>query len=283
VIVDSNIFMNVPEHQTYMLKQFIAKHPYKKHSVNGIQYEYIATGNGKRTIVFLHGAMFNPYMWFYPISQLENDFNILAPKIPEIGMGANESVNYIKNILDAENISNAIILGYSYGGGIAQYFAEIYPEYIEILVLSNTGILRRSDSIERTKKMIKIIGFLPSFTINIIKSIRTKSGKESDWFNFRKAFFNLTFKSITKKDFIEHFKKNLEFFNEIDYLPIGEVSWKGKTILLGTKSDKDTFSYFSNLKKIYENNINYVFEESGGHHMLFLYPEKYTQILRDFL
>lgn len=132
MIVDSNLFMNVPEHQTHMLKQFIAKHPYKKHSINGIQYEYIATGNGKRTIVFLHGAMFNPYMWFYPISQLENDFNILAPKIPKIGMGANESVNFIKNILDTEKISNAIILGYSYGGGIAQYFA---PTMIAFFIL----------------------------------------------------------------------------------------------------------------------------------------------------
>ena len=283
MILNNKLFKKVPQHQYIMLKQFIENHPYKKHVKNGVEYEYIATGNGKRTIVLLHGAMFNPYMWFYLMTKLKNDFRIIAPKLPAIGMGANDSVNYIKTILDTENVNKAIIVGYSYGGGIAQYFAEIYPEYVDILVLSNTGILRREDSIIRTQKMIKKLLFLPSFSINIIKSIRTSSGKESEWFSFRKAFFNLTFESVTKNVFIEHFNKNLEFYKEIEYLPIGEVSWKGRTIILATKTDNDTYKYYQTLKSIYKNNINYVFEEPGGHHMLFLYPEKYTQVMKDLI
>ncbi len=266
-----------------MLKIFIEEHPYKKYVKNGVEYEYIAAGNGKRTLVLLHGAMFNSYMWFYIIDKLKNDFYIIAPKLPGIGMGAKDSVNYIKNILDTEKINKAIITGYSYGGGVAQYFAEIYPEYVDILVLSNTGILRREDAISRTQKMIKKLRFLPSFSINIIKIIRTGSGKESEWFRFRKAFFNLIFESVTKKVFIEHFNKNLEFYKEIEYLPIGEVSWKGKTIILATKTDNDTYQYYQTLKSIYKNNVNYVFEEPGGHHMLFLYPERYTQVMKDLI
>jgi len=283
VILNNKLFKKVPQHQYIILKQFIENHPYKKHVKNGVEYECIATGNGKRTIVLLHGAMFNPYMWFYLMTKLKNDFRIIAPKLPAIGIGANDSVNYVKTILDTENVNKAIIVGYSYGGGIAQYFAEIYPEYIDILVLSNTGILRREDSIIRTQKMIKKLRFLPSFSINIIKSIRTGSGKESEWFSFRKAFFNLMFESITKKFFVEHFNKNLEFLKEIEYLPIGRVSWKGRTIILATKTDNDTYKYYQTLKSIYKNNVNYVFEEPGGHHMLFLYPEKYTQVMKDLI
>ena len=283
MILNNKLFKKVPQHQYIMLKQFIENHPYKKHVKNGVEYEYIATGNGKRTIVLLHGAMFNPYMWFYIIDKLKNDFRIIAPKLPAIGMGANDSVNYIKTILDTENVNKAIIVGYSYGGGIAQYFAEVYPDYTDILVLSHTGILRRKDSLIKTQKMLKKLRFLPSFSINIIKNIRTSSGKESEWFSFRKAFFNLMFKSITKKVFVEHFNKNLEFLKEIEYLPIGEVSWKGKTIILATETDNDTYQYYQSLKSIYKNNVNYVFEEPGGHHMLFLYPEKYTQVMKDLI
>ena len=283
MILNNKLFKKVPQHQYIMLKQFIENHPYKKHVKNGIEYEYIATGNGKRTIVLIHGAMFNPYMWFYPMTKLKNDFRIIAPKLPAIGMGANDSVNYIKTILDTENVNKAIIVGYSYGGGIAQYFAEVYPDYTDILVLSHTGILRRKDSLIKTRKMLKILRFLPSFSINIIKNIRTSNGKESEWFSFRKAFFNLMFKSITKKVFVEHFNKNLEFLKEIEYLPIGEVSWKGKTIILATETDNDTYQYYQSLKSIYKNNVNYVFEEPGGHHMLFLYPEKYTQVMKDLI
>ena len=283
MILNKKLFKKVPQHQYIMLKQFIENHPYKKHVKNGVEYEYIATGNGKRTIVLLHGAMFNPYMWFYIIDKLKNDFYIIAPKLPEIGMGANDSVNYIKNILDAEKINKAIITGYSYGGGVAQYFAEIFPDYVEKLILSHTGILKRNEAIDKIEKMIRIIRFLPSFTINIIKWIRTKSGKESDWFKFRKAFFNFMFQSISKEIFIDHFKKNLEFLNDIKHLPVGKVTWHGETIILGTNSDKDTFLYFEKLKEIYQDCEAYVFDKPGGHHMIFLYPEEYTDILRKYL
>ena len=283
MILNNKLFKKVPQHQYIMLKQFIENHPYKKHVKNGVEYEYIATGNGKRTIVLLHGAMFNPYMWFYIIDKLKNDFYIIAPKLPEIGMGANDSVNYIKNILDAEKINKAIITGYSYGGGVAQYFAETYPEYTDILVLSHTGILRREDSIARTHMMLRKLKIIPSFSIQIIKLIRTMSGKESEWYNFRKAFFNWTFSSITKKDFVDHFNKNLLFFKDIQHLPVGRVSWKGKTIILATESDKDTFQYYDKLTRIYNNNTSHIFGEPGGHHMLFLYPEKYTHILNDLI
>ena len=76
---------------------------------------------------------------------------------------------------------------------------------------------------------------------------------------------------------------NLEFFKEIQHLPVGSVSWKGKTLILATESDKDTFQYYDELTSIYTNNESYVFAEPGGHHMLFLYPEKYTNVLNDLL
>jgi pimeloyl-ACP methyl ester carboxylesterase len=281
--INDKLFKKVPQQQYSMLKQFIEDHQYKIYQNNGRNYEYLSIGNGSRTIVFIHGAMFNPYMWFYSITKLKNYFRIIAPKLPAIGMGANDSVNYIKTILDIENIDKAIILGYSYGGGVAQYFAEVHPDNLDILILSHTGILRREDSIFRTQKMLRKLKILPSFLIQIIKFIRTRSGKESEWYRFRKAFFNWTFSSITKKDFVNHFKMNLIFFREIQHLPVGRVSWKGKTLILATESDKDTFQYYDKLTSIYNNNENYVFDEPGGHHMLFLYPEKYTNILNDLL
>ena len=277
--LNDKLFKKVPQQQYSMLKQFVEDHQYKTYQDNGKNYEYLEIGNGSRTIVFIHGAMFNPYMWFYPITKLKNHFRIIAPKLPAIGMGANDSVNYIKTILDIENVDKAIILGYSYGGGVAQYFAEVYPDYLDILVLSNTGVLRREDSIARTQKMLSKLKILPSFFIQIIRFIRTRSGKESEWYRFRKVFFNWMSSSITKKDFVNHFKMNLKFFREIQHLPIGSVSWKGKTLILATESDKDTFQYYDKLTSIYNNNENYVFDEPGGHHMLFLYPEKHTQVM----
>ena len=82
---------------------------------------------------------------------------------------------------------------------------------------------------------------------------------------------------------MNHFEMNLVFLREIQHLPVGRVSWKGKTLILATESDKDTFQYHDRLTSIYDNSENYVFDELGGHHMLFLHPEKYTNILNDLL
>jgi pimeloyl-ACP methyl ester carboxylesterase len=276
-------FKKVPQPQYLILKQFIEKHPVKTSEKKGIKYEYIKTEKGKQTLVFIHGALFSPDMWFYPISKLEKEYSIIAVKLPKLGMGANDSVEYIKTIMDIENVNKAIVIGYSYGGGIAQYFAEKYPNYIDTLVLTHTGVLRREDSLNKTKKLLRKLKYLPSWSIQVVKYFRTKSGKESEWYRFRKAYFNWMFSSITLKDFIEHFKLNLIFLKEIEYLPIGKASWKGNTILLATKSDRDTYQYFKSLMNIYDNSSSYVFNEPGGHHMLFLYPEKYTDKLNELL
>ena len=59
--------------------------------------------------------------------------------------------------------------------------------------------------------------------------------------------------------------------------------WQGRTIILGTKNDKDAFKYIDSLKVQYKNSDTYVFDEDGGHHMIFLFPEKYTEVLTNFL
>jgi hypothetical protein len=82
VKLNDSLFNKVPQQQYLMLKQFIADHPSKIYQNNRGNYEYLSTGHGKRTIIFIHGAMFNPYMWFYLITKLKNDFRIIAPKLP---------------------------------------------------------------------------------------------------------------------------------------------------------------------------------------------------------
>ena len=84
---------------------------------------------------------------------------------------------------------------------------------------------------------------------------------------------------ITKRLFLDYIESMLKFADEANCFPIDKREWKGETILLGTRSDKDAFRYFERLLKLYPNSKNYIFTEEGGHHMLFLFPEKYTQVL----
>lgn len=283
MIIDQKFFTNVPNYQYQILDQFIQNHPVKSYKKADKTFEYLTAGtevkNRNNTILLLHGAMFDAVMWFYVISRLEKQYHVIAPCMPQTGLNATDSLQYVREIMEAENISKATITGYSGGGGIAQLFAEKYPESVETLVLTHTGLLRRENSRQRIKKVIKIMSALPPFTIKILKNIRGRYGKESEWFQFKKAYFNAMFQSITKKVFIQYLKNSLEFLTEIESLPNGKVTWNGPTIIMGTESDLDTFQHFESLKKLYRNNRSYIFTEPGGHHMIFLYPEKFTNIL----
>jgi hypothetical protein len=75
----------------------------------------------------------------------------------------------------------------------------------------------------------------------------------------------------------------LRFATETSHVSVHQRRWQGPTVLLGTRGDEDTFQYFDQLKTLYPQAECFVFEEEGGHHMLFLFPEAYTQVLSQYL
>ena len=88
---------------------------------------------------------------------------------------------------------------------------------------------------------------------------------------------------LIKRLFLDYIESMVTFADEANCFPKDKREWKGETLLLGTRSDNDAFKYFERLLKVYPNSNRYIFEEQGGHHLLFLFPEKYTQILSQYL
>jgi pimeloyl-ACP methyl ester carboxylesterase len=241
--------------------------------------KYLSSGEGKKTLVFLHGALVRPDIWFYPITKLEDKIRVIAPLFPPQLMGAQEAADYIRAILKKENIAKAILIGYSYGGGVAQYFAEKHPDMLDKLILSHTGLLGRESSISLLEKFKKVVNLLPFFLIKMKIKDRIECVPSSEWNEFHKSYFLEINSKMTKRLFLDYIDSMLKFANEAKDFPEDKREWKGETILLGTRSDKDAFEHFDRLLELYPNSKSYFFKEEGGHHMLFLFPEEYTQVL----
>lgn len=280
-IADS--FQSVPDPQRKLFLDFKRDHPYQTITVQNQMCQYIACGTGKRVLVFLHGALIEPDMWFYPILKLENKYRIIAPYFPPERMSAFEVVDVIRAIFQREQIEKATFIGMSYGGGVAQYLGEKHPELIDKLVLTNTGLLGREDTTERLEKTRRLIKFAPLFLVKLILKKRVEDFPDSEWNEFHKAYFHGIRARMTKRIFLEYLDSMLRFADEAKDISADQRTWTSETILLGTRGDKDAFQYFERLLKLYPNSQHYVFEEAGGHHMIFLFPEEHTQILSDFL
>ena len=101
--------------------------------------------NGK-TVVLLHGKSFAGDYWAPTIAKLSTDgYRIIVPDQLGFGKSAKPDIRYsfdllarnTKMLLDSLGVTRAAIVGHSFGGMLAVYFARDYPETTAVLVLEN--------------------------------------------------------------------------------------------------------------------------------------------------
>ncbi len=100
-------------------------------------------GNGKETLVLLHGFMENISIWHEMESHLSEHFSLLKIDLP--GHGQSKVIaevqtmelmaEEVKKVLDKLNLTKVHLLGHSMGGYTSLAFAEKYPEFLISLTL----------------------------------------------------------------------------------------------------------------------------------------------------
>ena len=104
-----------------------------------------AAANGK-TVVLLHGKSFSGNYWAHMIATLTaQGYRVIVPDQIGFGKSAKPDIRYnfdllarnTKMLLDSLGVSRAAIVGHSFGGMLAVYFARDYPETTAVLALEN--------------------------------------------------------------------------------------------------------------------------------------------------
>jgi pimeloyl-ACP methyl ester carboxylesterase len=105
----------------------------------------ITAANGK-TVVLLHGKSFSGDYWAHTIATLTGGgYRVIAPDQIGFGKSSKPDIRYhfdilahnTKMLLDSLGVSRAAIVGHSFGGMLAVYFARDYPETTQVLALEN--------------------------------------------------------------------------------------------------------------------------------------------------
>lgn len=101
--------------------------------------------NGK-AVVLLHGKSFSGDYWAGTIAALTGvGYRVVVPDQLGFGKSAKPDIRYsfdllargAKALLDSLGVSRAAIVGHSFGGMLAVYFARDYPEFTAVLALEN--------------------------------------------------------------------------------------------------------------------------------------------------
>jgi pimeloyl-ACP methyl ester carboxylesterase len=102
-------------------------------------------GNGK-TVVLFHGKSFSGNYWEATIRRLTDDgYRVVVPDQIGFGKSSKPDLRYsfdllaanTRKLLDALGIQRAAIVGHSFGGMLAIYFAQTYPDTTAVLALEN--------------------------------------------------------------------------------------------------------------------------------------------------
>ncbi len=157
------LFGKVDADKVASLKAFRQKHPLQQLDVDGVQWEYVAFGQGNETILFLHGMTGAYDIWWQEMEALQDRYRVISVTYSPVDSLAELSAG-VRAILQQEGVSRVNIVGSSLGGYLAQYLIATHPEMVTRVVLGNT--FPPNDIIaEKNRSIGAILPYLPEWVV----------------------------------------------------------------------------------------------------------------------
>lgn len=112
-----------------------------------LAFREAGAGEGKPTLLLIHGMAGSSTTWREMIPRLERRFHVIAPDLPGHGESSLEFDDYslgamastLRDLLVVRGIRRCTIVGQSLGGGVALQFVYQYPEFCERIALIGSG------------------------------------------------------------------------------------------------------------------------------------------------
>jgi pimeloyl-ACP methyl ester carboxylesterase len=133
------LYRDAPPEQRELLRNFRLTHPYQHLSVNGVAWEYIASGQGDRAVLILGGGLSVGESSFRNILRLEKKYRVLSPSYPPVGKMGPVSEG-LTAILQEQGFEKAHVFGHSLGAGVGHVFLRQMPARVDKLVLDAFGL-----------------------------------------------------------------------------------------------------------------------------------------------
>lgn len=103
-----------------------------------------------KPVILLHGGFGDAWTnWKEILPELaDNDYRVIAPDLPGYGQSAAQPdmrlpalIEWLQGFLQAVELTNAVLIGHSFGALLARLFAAHSPRYVPAVVMINGGVL----------------------------------------------------------------------------------------------------------------------------------------------
>jgi len=280
------IYQDVKPEYKERLLNFRAAHPYKRVTLDGMTWEYIAAGQGDEALLLLGGGLSVGEAAFDNVLRYADTYWVLSPSYPAVGtMG--DLVDGLIKLLDAESIAQAHVFGHSMGAAVAHALVRRHPERVDKLILSGFGLYTARNA-RRAKFGFTLFKWMPDGYIRAVYMPRIRrmlAGVNPDEAAFLTAYFEEVFAlHHTKTSLVGQFNLLADMVvHADDYHVFDPVERPGKVLFIAAEDDRGfTAEERAALIATYPGAQTHIFE-SGGHWVGVVQREAYHAVLGDFL
>ncbi len=122
----------------------------RRTALEDISIHYTANGTGSPVLMFIHGWSCDGTVWRYQTAYFKKSSRVIAIDLPGHGQSGAPIRAYtfdlfadaVKQVLDAENVEQAVLVGHSMGFPVARRFAKKYPAMVQALCIVDGAYFR---------------------------------------------------------------------------------------------------------------------------------------------
>jgi len=276
------LYRDAPVEQREVLRDFRATHPYQHLTVNGVEWEFIASGQGDQAVLILGGGLSVGESSFRNILRLEKKYRVLSPSYPPVGkMGP--IAEGLAAILQEQGFARAHILGHSLGAGVGHAFIRLQPDRVDKLVLNAFGLYTPAH-VRSAKLFLKLpVRLLMTYYRRAFKRLLAQAGDADQ--RFYAIYTNEVMTRLhTPQTLKGQFKLLMDIFDNAEaYGIFRPVERTDKVLLVFAEDDKGfTAEERQALKDTYPGAQIHSFA-SGGHLASFNRQAEFDAVVDGFL
>jgi 3-oxoadipate enol-lactonase len=229
-----------------------------------------------KNIVFLHAFPLNSKMWKYQAENLKEFKIYLIDYQNLLKENLKDFADFVYQFLNENKIKRAIFVGLSMGGYIIFQMVRYYKNFIKGIVLANTKA--SADSLELRNKRFELIKRIENEGIEFLideyleKFLKNRNKEKEEMIR------NMILEA-KKESLISSLKALANRESSIEILKEIEVP----TLIISSTDDTLTTIEDAKIMNKYIKNSKLIIFENCAHLSNLEYPEKFNNVIRDFI
>lgn len=254
---------------------FVEENHLKSLEIIGREWQYLLSGQGKHTLVFLPGMIGKKGIYFKYLEILSEHYKVIALDYPIVET-LDELVEGVHKVIQYETLEKVIIFGQDFGGIVGQLMIEKYPEEVDALILMNSSTNSEDVPKKNVKGNIKTLkrfldmtkgfgfkGYKKKLIKRIGQGIMTSGVKlPEEW----AAFYQKMVEETTRGEMVSSHYCAKIFWEEHRFTNESFENYKGSVLIIESEVDKfQKLDEIKALKKLFSNHS--VLEIKGSRNM----------------